>query len=66
MVPQKYHDPEQDLRREAVRAGRKGIGRRLQAALEEVVRQPVPRSWLTLLEQADRREHDDGPRRRTG
>ncbi len=68
MVESIDQELEQERRREAVRAGRKGIGRKLQLMLEGVVQAPVPRSWLVLLEEADRTHADQPPdrARRTG
>jgi hypothetical protein len=56
-----------DPRREAVQLGRKGIGRRLQLMLEDVVQQPIPGYWLALLRAADHKasiQDEDAKKRR--
>jgi hypothetical protein len=59
MIGQRHYDYDRERRREAVRVGRKGIGRRLELMLEGVVRAPVPPSWLELLRLAEERAAAD-------
>jgi hypothetical protein len=44
-----------EARREAMRVSRMGIGARLGRAFDDLVNEPVPAHWLTLLKMADAR-----------
>ena len=41
------------MNREAVRAGREGVGAALRRRFEDLTQQAVPDQWLALLRQAD-------------
>ena len=49
-------DPER--RREAVRIGRRALGRGLQRLFDDALTAPTPEEWLELLRKAEERERD--------